>query len=404
MLHQDTQQPSVDPQQRASAVTPEISVIIPTYCEADNLPLLVPQIDRALGELSSKVEIIVVDDNSPDETVMVCERLASDFPVRLHVRKKERGLSSAVIAGMRLAKGKLLLVMDADLSHPPEKIPELVAALNDPNIQFVIGSRYVTGGGTDEDWGFLRYLNSKIATWLARPLTSAKDPMAGFFAIRKLTFDQALQQLNPVGYKIGLELIVKGNCRNIAEVPIQFHDRMHGESKLSFREQINYVRHLKRLYEYRFRNWAYLAQFLSVGATGMVVDLLTYAALLLYLPTGWARALAIWVAMSWNFLLNRKLTFSYASKDAVLRRYFSFCGSCAVGAVINWIVSVSLASIFPATTAHKLLAASIGIIAGTGFNFVLCRYVVFQDKNPSRDSPEHAVRASEKDESPADDG
>ena len=102
--------------------TPEISIIIPTYCEADNLRLLVPRIDEALGELRSKVEIIVVDDNSPDETVAVCESLASDFPIRLHVRENERGLSSAVVAGMRLARGPLMVVMDADLSHPPEKI------------------------------------------------------------------------------------------------------------------------------------------------------------------------------------------------------------------------------------------------------------------------------------------
>jgi dolichol-phosphate mannosyltransferase len=320
------------------------------------------------------------------------------------VRKNERGLSSAVIAGMGLAKGNVLVVMDADLSHPPEMISALVAALDDQAVDFVIGSRYVSGGGTDEDWGLFRYLNSKVATWLARPLTSAKDPMAGFFAIRKPTFERAFEELNPVGYKIGLELIVKGGCRQIAEVPIQFHDRVHGESKLSFREQLNYVRHLKRLYEYRFCNWAYLALFLAVGATGMVVDLLTYVTLLLWLPTGWARGLAIWVAMSWNFFLNRKLTFTYASKDALLRRYLSFCASCSVGATINWCVSIWLTSALPAATGNKLLAASAGIIAGTAFNFVLCRYVVFQAKRPSPDSTEPAASAAESDAASTDDG
>ena len=171
-----------------------------------------------------------------------------------------------MVAGMDIAEGDLLVVMDADLSHPPERLPALIAALDDPDVDFVIGSRYVDGGGTDEDWGLLRYLNSKFATWLARPLTPAKDPMAGFFGVRRKTLQACRGSLNPVGYKIGLELIVKGPCRTIAEVPIQFHDRVHGQSKLSFREQLNYLRHLKRLYEFRYRNFAYLAQFLAVGA------------------------------------------------------------------------------------------------------------------------------------------
>lgn len=368
--------------------TPEISIIVPTYCEADNLRLLIPQIDQLATDTGLDVEIIIVDDNSPDETAEVCEDLAKDFPLRLLVRENERGLSSAVLAGMRLAQGMVLVVMDADLSHPPDKIAALVAALDDPDIDFVIGSRYVAGGGTDENWGLFRYLNSKVATWLARPLTSARDPMAGFFAIRRTTFQQACKQLNPVGYKIGLELIVKCGCRRIAEVPIHFHDRIHGESKLSLGEQINYLRHLKRLYEFRFRNWAYLAQFLTVGATGMVVDLITYATLLLWLPTGWARGLAIWVAMSWNFILNRKLTFAYAGKGALLRRYFGFCASCSLGAAVNWSVSVALTAVFPFMTAHKLVAAFVGIIAGTAFNFVLCRYVVFQSAEAPPVPPE----------------
>jgi dolichol-phosphate mannosyltransferase len=139
--------------------------------------------------------------------------------------------------------------MDADLSHPPEAVPELVAALENPITDFVIGSRYVRGGSTDEDWGILRYLNSRMATWLATPLTRAADPLAGFFGLRRETFEAA-EQLNPIGYKIGLELMVKCRCQRVVEVPIHFANRKCGTSKLNFREQLNYIRHLVRLYAF----------------------------------------------------------------------------------------------------------------------------------------------------------
>jgi len=354
-----------------------VSIIIPTYGEAENLPLLVPRICQAGAAAARELEIVVVDDNSPDATRQVCDQLAREFPLRLHVREHERGLSSAVLAGLRMARGDLLVVMDADLSHPPEKIGELVAALQNPGVDFVIGSRYVAGAETDEGWGRFRWLNSRAATWLARPLTSVRDPMAGFFALRRETYERSAP-LDPIGYKIGLELLVKCGCRHVAEVPIRFADRVHGQSKLSLREQFNYLRHLKRLYEYRFRNWAYVPQFLLVGASGMVVDLLTFALLLPWLATGVARGGAIWVAMTWNFVLNRNLTFSYARHRAVLRQYVSFCGSCLLGAVVNWSVSVGLCASAQYFATRQLGAALLGVLAGTAFNYLLCRYFVFR--------------------------
>src|SRR5207247_2034186 len=172
----------------------------------------------------------------------------------LLVRTANRGLSPAVLDGLRAARHDRLVVMDADLSHPPEKIPDLLAAL-EGGADFVIGSRYVPGGSTDAEWGLFRWLNSKLATLLARPLTSAKPPMAGFFAWRRGTFEAGVD-LNPIGYKIGLELIVKCRCRKIAEVPIHFADRKVGQSKLSFREQLRYLQHLRRLFIYQYPNWS----------------------------------------------------------------------------------------------------------------------------------------------------
>ncbi|UCF34456.1 MAG: polyprenol monophosphomannose synthase, partial [Phycisphaerales bacterium] len=226
--------------------------MIPTYHEAENLCLLVPQIQAALTGTDIVYEIIVVDDDSRDSTDEVITRLATaGAPVRLITRVGERGLSSAVIRGFREARGEILQCMDADMSHPPEALPRIYAACQAPHVDFVIGSRYVPGGSTDENWGLFRWLNSKVATLLARPFTSSRDPMAGFFALPRAVFERA-EELNPIGYKIGLELIVKGRCRNVQEVPIHFADRKFGESKLSLKEQLRYIRHLKRLADFKY--------------------------------------------------------------------------------------------------------------------------------------------------------
>jgi dolichol-phosphate mannosyltransferase len=228
----------------------DVSVIVPTYREAANLPVLVPQVADALAAAGLRGEIVVVDDASPDDTPAVCAELARTYPLRLLVRTGERGLSSAVVHGMRQARGRVLVVMDADLSHPPEAVPGLARLVASGDADFAVGSRYVAGGKTDEDWGVYRWLNSKVATLLARPLTRVRDPMAGFFALPRGAFESAAA-LDPVGYKIGLELMVKCGSRRVREVPIAFRNRLHGTSKLTLREQVNYVRHLRRLYAYR---------------------------------------------------------------------------------------------------------------------------------------------------------
>lgn len=230
----------------------DVSIVVPTYREGSNLPILVPQIDRAMRAAGYSYEIVIVDDDSPDDTASVCDDLARRFPLRLHVRKSERGLATAVVHGLRAARGKILAVMDADLSHPPDRLPDLIEPLEEASADFVIGSRYVPGGTTEEGWGLFRWLNSRFATCLAWPLTGAHDPLAGFFALRRETFECAAP-LDPVGYKIGLELMVKCRCRNVVEVPIRFHNRLHGQSKLNLREQINYLRHLGRLYTFWLR-------------------------------------------------------------------------------------------------------------------------------------------------------
>lgn len=227
-----------------------VSVVVPTLREAANLPLLVPRLAAAMDAARLSWECVVVDDDSRDGTDEACALLAGSFPVRLVVRRGERGLATAVLAGFREAQGGLLVVMDADLSHPPEAVPALVAAVREGRGDLVFGSRYVDGASTDERWSLGRRLNSTVATLLARPLTAMTDPMSGFFALSRATLATAAP-LDPVGYKIGLELAVKCVGCRVGEVPIHFADRAHGESKLGFREQVRYLRHLARLYAFR---------------------------------------------------------------------------------------------------------------------------------------------------------
>ncbi len=237
---------------RSQQQTVMLSIIVPTYHEVENIPTLINEISQALDRTTHPYEVIVVDDNSQDGSEEAVALLGKEgHPVRIVTRTEERGLSSAVLRGFEEARGTYLLCMDADLSHPPAAIPRLIDALQRPETDFVIGSRYVPGASTDEDWGLFRWFNSKIATLLARPLTSAKDPMAGFFALSRDTFIQA-DALNPIGYKIGLELIVKCGCKSVREVPIHFADRRFGESKLTIKEQLNYLKHLWRLAAYKF--------------------------------------------------------------------------------------------------------------------------------------------------------
>jgi dolichol-phosphate mannosyltransferase len=356
----------------------QVSVIIPTYREAENLPVLIPRLAGVLQAAGLTAEIVIVDDASDDGTEAVCRELAAVHPVRLIVRQGERGLATAVLRGLAEASGEVVVVMDADLSHPPEKVPELCRLILADQADFVIGSRYVPGGGTDEAWGWLRWLNSRVATCLAWPLTSAHDPMAGFFALGRATYETARANLDPIGYKIGLELIVKCRCRRIAEVPIAFSNRLHGKSKLDWKEQVRYLLHLRRLYAYRIGSLARPMQFLIVGATGAVVDLFAFAALLYALPETTARAVAIWIAMTWNFALNRCLTFEDARGRPLIVQYILFVAACLCGAVINWSVFVALIEFVPFLADHPLLPAAVGILCGAASNYLLSRYIVFK--------------------------
>ena len=228
----------------------DLTVIIPTYNESENIPILVERIFRVFREQSLDGEVIIVDNNSPDGTWEVAQQLKSTYNnLEVLRRINKKGLSSAVLDGIQLARGDLIGVMDGDLSHPPEKIPELVMPIVLGESDLVIGSRYVKGGDI-ENWPFRRKASSKLATLAARGLTRIKDPMAGFFFFKKEVIEGV--ELSPEGFKIGLEILVKGRYKNVTEIPILFRNREYGESKLSGRVISEYFSHLVKLYLYRF--------------------------------------------------------------------------------------------------------------------------------------------------------
>lgn len=256
---------------------PDISLIIPTLNEADNLAPLAERIAAALN--GRAYEMILVDDKSRDNTPQVCEALSKTYPIRLIVREVPKdGLGGAVLHGIAQARGDALVVMDADLQHPPEKLPELLAPLDRNEADFVLGSRHVPGGSVGETWGLFRKINSDIATALARPFAGrVTDPMSGFFALKRSTFDRA-ERLTPLGYKIGLELMCKCRVQNVKEIPIHFAERTRGQSKLSIKEQFRYLEHLSRLYDFCYPRLSPIVKFLIVTVLDWMAGLAVYIA------------------------------------------------------------------------------------------------------------------------------
>ena len=210
-------------------------MIVPTYNEAASLPLLVERLAPAMRD--REWELVVVDDGSPDGTADVAEKLGARHPVRVLRRAGKAGLASAVIAGMKEARGDVLVVMDADLSHPPEVVPGLVDAI-DAGADLAVGSRYVKGGGT-RDWPMRRRVVSRVACMMGSVLVPVRDATSGFFAIRRRAIDGV--RLNAIGFKIGLEVIARANARRIVEVPYTFRDRELGASKFGRREIGQYL-------------------------------------------------------------------------------------------------------------------------------------------------------------------
>lgn len=230
-------------------VVMDATIVLPTYNERATLPPLLRDLADAFRRVMPAVEVLVIDDSSPDGTAAAASGVAAELrdvlPVTVVTRPGKLGLASAVLEGVRRGRGDVIVVMDSDGSHPPAAVPALLRAMA-AGAGIAVGSRYIPGGGTRR-WPWPRRLMSRGATWMARALLGVRvaDPMSGFFAARRRLFDDT--PLLGLGYKILLELLVLHPEAAVTEVPYVFTERAGGRSKLNTGEILNYLRLLIRL-------------------------------------------------------------------------------------------------------------------------------------------------------------
>jgi dolichol-phosphate mannosyltransferase len=350
----------------------KISIIIPTYNEKDNITPLLSRVAQALAGYD--YEILIVDDGSKDGTIELASELAFKYPVKVIVRRGERGLATAVVHGLKSATGQIIGVMDADLQHPPEVIPDLIKAIQD-GADMVVASRYIPGGGCP-NWGLSRRIISRVALMISHlllPLTrQVKDPLAGFFMFRRQNVDP--EKLRPIGYKISLEVMLIGRFQHVVEVPYIFEDRSAGQSKLNPGQQIDYLKHLFSLMA-RTGELGMLIKFMLVGLSGVIVNegvywLLTrFGGLAAY---DWlAVIIGIEVSIITNFILND--TFTFAKRRAgksFMGRLLRFNLICLAGAAIQWGLFMLFTRLFGV---YDLLSNFIGIVVAFLWNYSVNR-------------------------------
>jgi dolichol-phosphate mannosyltransferase len=361
----------------------DASIILPTYNEAENLPIIIPQIDDVLQKAGIKGEIIVVDDNSPDKTGEVAQKLGKKYPVKCIVRTEERGLATAVLAGFASSRAKIVVVMDADGSHPIDKLPEMIRPILNDKYEATVGTRYMDGGATS-DWPLLRKIISKGAALLTLGLTKMKDPTSGFMAISRTLI--ADKHFAPIGWKIVLEIMVRTNPK-LQEVPITFKDRLYGQSKLSIKEQWNYLRHLEKLYEYKFRTIIEFLRFCVVGFSGMMVDI----GIIYLLKSFWNVNLLVCniagfcVALSTNYLLNRFWSFSHGKNAPLMKSYLLFFLVCLLGLASRLVMVYNLEKYtLLGVNNHYLIISFVGIILASVVNFWGTKTFVFKKERKEK--------------------
>jgi dolichol-phosphate mannosyltransferase len=328
--------------------------VIPTYNEGRNIVSLVAilsdLLDRSLPE---DYELIVVDDNSPDRTWEIARSLMTDYPhLSVMRRENEKGLSSAVARGWQVARGEILGVIDADLQHPPESILQLLEKMK-AGADLAVASRHVEGGGVSE-WSLARRFLSRGAQLLGLLILPSvvgrvSDPMSGYFMVRRSAI--AGQTLNPMGYKILLEVIGRGDIETIAEVGYVFQERREGESKVTWKQYIEYILHLLKLRSRgrigRLRERFPLDRFIRfglVGLSGVFVDMAIFYLLSDPAALGWgltrSKIIAAEMAIINNFLWNDRWTFGDIARgqnrpSQRLKRFLKFNLICLAGLILN---------------------------------------------------------------------
>ncbi len=353
----------------ASSRPVELTVVVPTFNERGNIEPLVEKLERVLAGIAW--EAIFVDDNSPDETAAAVRAVAQRKPnVRVLQRIGRRGLSTACIEGILASAGPFVAVMDADLQHDEALLPNMLAALKAEKIDIVVGSRYTAGGSLGE-WDKSRALISDFAGRLSRLVVKAdlRDPMSGFFMLTRPAFESALRQLSGQGFKILLDIFASSQ-RPLAfkELPYQFRNRLHGESKLDTMVAWEYVlllldKLIGHVVPVRF------ALFALIGGLGLVVHLTVLGTSYKVFAVDFAVAqgLATMTAMTSNFFLNN--WFTYRDRRLygwrLLRGLISFYIVCSVGAIGN----VGIAAYTFHADQSWWVAGVVGAVVGAVWNY-----------------------------------
>jgi dolichol-phosphate mannosyltransferase len=231
-----------------SGAAPPLTIVVPTYNERDRLPELVSAVFTAYQRERLDAELIVVDDNSPDGTGDLAETLSSSHRIRVIHRTGKLGLGTAVVEGFRASRAPIVGVIDADMSHPPGLLPRMLAVMQQERADVVVGSRYIPGGGT-RGWPFARLVMSRVACLMARGLTPVRDATSGLFLIRRDLANDV--RISAGGFKICLELLVRGRPASVVEVPYVFEGRTAGESKMNLKEAAGYLLQLRDLHRVR---------------------------------------------------------------------------------------------------------------------------------------------------------
>ncbi len=375
----------------------QISIIIPTYNESQNILQILKSIKDNLPK-NFVTQTIVVDDNSPDGTGKLVEdylkniKKMADYTIEIIHRKAKDGLSSAILKGIQHAKGDTIVVMDCDFSHPPQIIPKLIESIKKYQYDIVVASRYIKGGKI-QGWSLKRKTMSKFATLIAKKGLgiNTHDPMSGFFAFKR----NIIKGLNidAIGYKFLLEILVKTKDVNIKEIPYTFQNRELGSSKLSIRTIFDYYRSVWKLYRYgkplekqekrSSVKFLYKAgRFYTVGASGFIVNYMISLLLTGGVSDLWylhANVIGIIASITTNFILNK--TWTFGDRDFRIKKTISQYGKFAMFSSLGALVQLGM--VYFLVDSNEIsypLALILAVMTAAFGNFILNKKFTFKEK------------------------
>jgi dolichol-phosphate mannosyltransferase len=346
-----------------------VSIVIPTFNEKMNVIKIADRIKTAISNIYD-YEIIFVDDSS-DNTPEYLENLKYMYKnIKYLHRTGKGGLATAVVCGIDMSKGDIIVVMDGDLQHPPELLPEMIKNIEE-GWEIIIPSRHLIGGdegGLNIFRKIVSHTASAIGKIFLKKLRNISDPTGGFLAFKRKILDGVV--LNPVGWKILIEILVRGKYTKVKEIPYKFEKRDYGNSKMSFVEQVNYLKHIFRLVRDSIEDRRIFI-FAIVGSLGVIINMIFYNIFVFCgLGIGISGTFSALIAMIGNFILNRNITWKDKKTENFFVEALKFLAISSFGIIINIIV---LSSLHYKIKVNYNIANLIGICGAILWNYNLNR-------------------------------